>query len=105
MNTGKEPSQKGPRILLLHLKRKWWEQKRDGIMLVELRLANAYWAKRLEGREYDEVHLVVGYPKDGDTSTLLRFAWRGADRTTITHEEFGPAPVEVFAIHLTERLQ
>ena len=85
-------------ILRLNLKRKWWEQIRDGEKTVEFRLATYYWRKRLIGRQYDEIHLCLGYPKRGDESRVLRRKWRMVAKETLLHEEFGPEPVEVFCI-------
>jgi len=86
------------RILRLNLKRKWWEQIRDGVKTVELRLATDFWRKRLIGKHYDEIHLCLGYPKRDDESRTLRRKWRGVAKETVLHEEFGNSPVEVFAI-------
>lgn len=86
------------RILRLNLKRKWWEQIRDGEKTVELRLATEYWRKRLIGREYDEIHLCLGYPKRGDEIRTLRRKWRMVAKERVLHEEFGPEPVDVFCI-------
>jgi len=85
-------------ILRLNLKRKWWEQIRDGEKTVELRLATEYWRKRLIGREYDEINLCLGYPKRGDESRTLRRKWRMVTKEMVLHEEFGSEPVEVFCI-------
>ena len=89
------------RILRLNLKRRWWDEINAGTKLEELRLATDYWRKRIEGREYDEVHLLLGYPKAGDESRKIRRKWRGYRETTITHEEFGPEPVAVLAIDVS----
>lgn len=86
------------KILRLHLKRKWWEKIRDGEKTVEFRLATDYWQKRLIGRPYDEIHLLLGYPKNGDDSRVLKREWRLITKEIIKHEEFGDAPVEVFCI-------
>jgi len=86
------------RILRLNLKRKWWEQIRDEEKTVEFRTATEYWRKRLIGREYDEIHLCLGYPKREDESRTLRRKWRLVTKETIIHEEFGPEPTEVFCI-------
>lgn len=88
--------------LILHLKRKWWEQIRDGTKTVELRIANDYWRKRLVGREYDEIHLWLGYPKKSDKSKLLKRKWRCIAKETVVHEEFGNNPVDVFVIDVGE---
>ena len=87
-----------PRVLTLRLKRKWWEQIRDGVKTVELRLANEYWRKRLVGRSYDEIHLWCGYPPGTDISKLLIRKWELVAKESIIHEEFGSEPVEVFVI-------
>jgi len=89
--------------LVLHLKRKQWEQIRDGIKVYEYRRATDYWKKRLVGREYDEVHLLLGYPKRGDTSRLLRRRWNGvATGVHVLCEELGDKFVRVFGINVSE---
>jgi len=96
------------RILTLHLKGKWWEQIRDGEKHNELRRCDVPQNKRsLENsdgtlREYDEVHLWIGYPPKAETHKLLIRGFGGVTKTVITHEHFGPDPVEVFDIKLTE---
>jgi len=86
------------KILRLNLKRKWWEQIRDGEKTVELRLATDYWRKRLVGKCYDEIHLCLGYPKKGDDSRVLLRKWTMIAKEVVLHEEFGADPVEVFVI-------
>lgn len=86
------------RVLRLNLKRKWWEQIRDGYKTVELRRATDFWRKRLIGQHYDEIHLCLGYPKRGDESRTLRRKWRCVAKETVLHEEFGHIPVDVFVI-------
>ena len=39
----------------------------------------------------------------GDEARVLVLPWRGARLTTVTHEHFGPEPVEVFAIDVSRR--
>ncbi|HAS6506889.1 TPA: ASCH domain-containing protein [Vibrio parahaemolyticus] len=68
----------------------------------EYRLQTDYWRKRLEGREYDEVHIKLGYPKSGDTEKILVRPWKGFEEMVITHPHFGDAPVSVFAIKVNE---
>lgn len=92
------------RILRLNLKRKWWEQIRDGVKTVELRRCTDFWRKRLIGREYDEIHLCLGYPKKGDESRTLKRRWRCVARETIVHEEFGYDPVDVYVIDVAETI-
>jgi hypothetical protein len=66
----------------------------------ELRIANDFWIKRLDGKTYDEVHLCLGYPRREDMSKTLIRRCTGIVRKTVVHEEFGSEPVEVFVIGL-----
>lgn len=86
------------RVLRLNLKREYWEQIRDGVKVVEFRLQTPYWRKRLIGVEYEEVHLLLGYPRRGDESRIIRKRWNGVTEDRIIHNHFGAAPVDVFAI-------
>lgn len=88
------------RILRLNLKRKWWEQIRDGEKTCEYRLVNDHWSKRLGHADFDEVHLCLGYPPASDESRILKRKFIQVSIETILHEEFGDEPVEVFAIEL-----
>jgi hypothetical protein len=91
--------------LTLPLKAEYFNQIKTGEKLEEYRLATPYWTKRLENRSYATVTLTLGYPARLDTERRLRRAWKGCRRTTITHPHFGPEPVEVFAIDVSEPLQ
>lgn len=86
--------------LILPVKRIYFEQIASGEKPEEFRLANAYWAKRLEGKQYSRVIVTLGYPKRTDTARRIEFPWRGFTKQTITHEHFGPDPVEVYAIRV-----
>lgn len=90
-----------PRILTLRLKHRWWQEIQSGRKTVELRLRTEYWHKRLVGQQYDEIHLWPGYPPKTATHLLLRRKWTGVVERTITHEEFGPSPVDVFEIDVS----
>lgn len=90
------------RILTLHLKRKYWEAIRDGGKKFEYRLYTDYWRKRLIGVHYDEIHLLLGYPKRGDDSKTLKRMWRLVTKCQEQHELFGEEPVEVLAIDVSE---
>lgn len=90
------------RILTLRLKARWWDEIASGEKLCELRQQTDYWRKRLSGQTYDEIHIWKGYPPKTDTSKLLRRKWRSVATTTVTHEEFGPLPVDVFSIDVSE---
>ena len=84
--------------LVLHLKREYFEQIRCGEKPEEFRLCTPYWERRLEGREYGRVGLVLGYPAEGDSERRLARPWRGFTKRRITHPHFGTAPVDVYAI-------
>lgn len=86
--------------LTLPVKRIYFEQIAAGEKPEEFRLANAFWAKRLEGKQFSSVIVTLGYPKKTDTARRLEFPWRGFTKKTITHEHFGQMPVEVYAISL-----
>lgn len=86
------------RTLTLALNGVYFDQIKDGAKVAEYRLQTPYWAKRLEGREYDRIVLTRGYPKSGDQSRRLVLPWRGFIKATITHPHFGPDPVDVYAI-------
>lgn len=87
--------------LVIPVKGVYFDAIRDGSKPEEYRLANAYWAKRLEGRDYDEIELTRGYPSRGDSERRLVLPWKGFVRKTISHPHFGAAPVEVYAIDVS----
>ena len=92
-------------ILRLNLKTKWWNQIKSGEKTDELRLATEYWRKRLVCRTYQEVHLLRGYPKRGDTESVIRRKFGVVTERTIVHEEFGPNPVRVFVINVQGKIE
>lgn len=85
-------------MLRLALKTEYFDQIASGEKREEYRLATDYWAKRLDGREYDGIVLTKGYPALDDDGRTMQRPWRGCARKTISHPHFGPSPVEVFAI-------
>lgn len=84
--------------LTLNLKAIYFHAIRSGEKKEEYRLATPYWARRLEGRSYDRIILLLGYPPRDDPSRRIERPWSGWRRTVITHPHFGPDPVEVYAI-------
>jgi hypothetical protein len=84
--------------LVLPVKGVYFDQIKAGTKPEENRLCTPYWRKRLEGRTYDAVTITKGYPARDNAERRLTFPWRGYTVKTITHEHFGPEPVEVFAI-------
>jgi hypothetical protein len=88
------------RILHLPVKAKYFHQMKDGIKRYEYRLKTDYWLKRLEGREYDEVHIKLGYPAADDQERILVRPWRGYEMKIIEHEHFGEGEKSVYAIRV-----
>jgi len=65
----------------------------------EYRLVNDFWTKRLIGKTYKTVTFTLGYPPKHQREKHLVAPWRGDPQIVeITHEEFGPDPVQVYAI-------
>lgn len=90
--------------LTLALKAEYFNAIKAGTKTEEFRLCTRYWSKRLQFRSYDEIELTLGYPNRYDAARRMRFVFRGVRVITITHPHFGPDPVEVFAIDVTERI-
>lgn len=87
-----------PALLHLNLKAEYFDAIASGEKREEYRLATPYWARRLEGRQFDGIVLKKGYPKRGDSARTLARPWAGLSIKTITHPHFGQSPVQVFAI-------
>lgn len=90
------------KTLVLPLKAEYFNAIKAGTKPEEFRLRNAYWRRRLEGREFDGIVLTLGYPKRGDAERRLVLPWRGLRVTTIQHPLFGTEPVEVYAINVSQ---
>lgn len=60
------------RILTFRVYRKWFDKVAQGRKRHEFREATDYWRKRLEGREYDEIHYYNGY---GGHRPFMRIAF------------------------------
>lgn len=90
------------RTLTIPLKGEYFDAIKADTKPEEFRLVTAYWRTRLEGREYDRIELLRGYPPRGDLIRRLVLPWKGYRLATITHPHFGPDPVEVFAINVEQ---
>lgn len=86
------------KILTLNLKGEYFDQIKAGTKTEEYRLCKPFWKKRLEGRCYDQVHLLRGYPPKDDETRRIVLPWRGYSVKTIKHPHFGLDPVTVYAI-------
>lgn len=86
--------------LVLPLKREYFEAIKAGTKPEEFRERTAYWRKRLEGRSFERVVLMLGYPARDNHERRLVLPWRGLRETTIQHPHFGPDPVGVYAIRV-----
>jgi len=89
------------KILHLNLKGEYFDAIKNGTKFFEYRLKNDHWIKKLVDRDYDEVHFKRGYPKQDNSSKIIKIPYRGYELQTITHKHFGKEPVEVFAIYTT----
>lgn len=90
------------RTLTLALKGEYFDAIKAGTKPEEFRQVTPYWRRRLEGQRFDRIELTRGYPKRDDSARRLVLPWKGYRLTTITHPHFGPDPVEVFAIDVTQ---
>lgn len=88
------------KTLRLALKAEYFGYAAAGTKLYEYRLANPYWRKRLIGKEFDQIVLTLGYPRNDQNDRILRRPWRGYKMKKIVHREFGSKPVIVFAIRI-----
>ena len=83
--------------LFIIIKRKYFDQIKDGSKKEEYREITQYWSNRLIDRQYDNVIFQAGYQKQ---SPRLKVKFKGVKIKQITHEFFNNEPKEVFAIQL-----
>lgn len=98
--TDLQRSAPGKRILHLSVKAEYFHQIKDGTKLDEYRLQTDYWRKRIEGREYDEIFIKLGYPAADDLDRILVRPWRGFELQEIEHKHFGTGIKSVYAIRV-----
>lgn len=91
------------KILILNLKKQYFEEIKNGTKLEEYREFREYWTKRLS-KEFQEVHIKLGYPKRGDESRTIKFKWNGFKIKEIRHNHFGENKIKVYAIDLNEKI-
>jgi len=88
------------KILHLNLKKKYWEKINAGEKKYEYRRVTPYWEKRLATNRYDKILIKLAYPKKDDVTRIIERPYRGWGQLEITHPEFGPDPVQVYAIRV-----
>lgn len=86
--------------LTLNLKKKYFEEIKQGIKKEEYRLCTPFWKKRILGKKFEKVIIKLGYPKNSEKEKIIIFDWNGFEVKKIIHENFGELPVEVFSIPL-----
>jgi len=87
-------------ILHLNLKEEYFNEIKNGNKPLEFRECNDFWSKRLINKEYDEVHFKLGYPKNDDTTRILKRKYFGYKLIVINHPHFNDSrPTKVFAIY------
>ena len=86
--------------LQLAVNGEYFDAMKRGEKTEEYRLVNAYWGRRLFGRDYDRLIITRGYPRKDDDSRRLVMQYDGYEIKTITHKHFGPEPVKVSAIKI-----
>ena len=94
------------RVLILHVKKEFFDMIKSGEKTEEYRRLTPYWGKRLQGAlsgRYSGIRIACGYPSWSDKARWLSFPWTGAEIKTITLPFFGSDPVEVIAIKLEQR--
>jgi len=89
-------------VLILHVKRKYFDEIKAGTKKEEYRLAKPYWLTRLSSRYLNSIVILKGYPSFHmlRSNNRIDFPWNGYEEKTITHPEFGKYPVDVYAIKL-----
>jgi len=92
-------------VLVLNVKKIYFDQVKSGEKTEEFRLCTDYWKKRLEGRSPEKVYSTIsyrlGYPKSTDNEKILTFPYTGWEKKKILHPHFGKKPAWVYAIPLT----
>lgn len=69
-------NEKETKSLHLTIRRRWFDDIISGKKCIEFRDVKSYWTKRIEGREYDEIHFRNGYGKDAPFMRVEYQGWR-----------------------------
>lgn len=90
------------RVLYLNLKGVYFDAIKSGVKKYEFRECSK-WAKKLDGREYDLICIMKGYPKKTDMSRRFYCKWKGCFQTVLkSHPHFNNHDTKVFAINVSE---
>lgn len=90
--------------LTLSVKKENFDLIKSGKKTVEYREVKPYWTKRLEGKDYNNIIITLGYPKKDDLSKRIKFKYNGYGHVSIRHKQFdGEKITKVYEIYLSER--
>lgn len=91
--------------LTLSVKKENFDLIKSGKKTVEYREVKPYWTKRLEGKDYNNIIITLGYPKKDDLSKRIKFKYNGYGHVSIFHKQFdGEKITKVYEIYLSERI-
>ena len=91
------------KILILNLKKQYFEEIKNGTKLEEYREIKEFWTKRLS-KDFSEIHIKLGYPPKEDNTRTMKFEWNGFKIKEITHPLFGEEKIKVYAINLDKKI-
>ena len=89
------------KTLILPLKREYFDQIKAGTKLEEYRLCTEFWRRRLEGKSFDTITLMLGYPASTNDARRMVKPFLGWQIKEILHPHFGEKPVTVYAIDVS----
>ena len=92
----------GQHILILNVRREYFEQIKAGTKKEEYRRVTHFWISRISYKKdlLRGIEIRCGYPKPGDKNRIITFPWNGYEIKEIQHDEFGRNPTCIFAIKL-----
>jgi hypothetical protein len=90
--------------LILHVKKKYFDQIKSGEKIEEYRIKKPYWTARLENKRFDGVGIYHGYPTWHETcpDNYIEFNYCNIETRLINHPEFGSEDVMVYIIKLVK---
>jgi len=90
--------------LILHVKKKYFDQIKSGEKTEEYRIKKPYWTARLENKQFDSVTIICGYPvwHEMCSDNCIDFESCNIETRLINHPEFGSEDVMVYVIKLVK---